>query len=402
MEVIDVSEEKKNIDPVFTSSVTDTEVHVFTEQAWQNYKKEEEERREYIHKKIFKIGSIALFLLVMFIFASIAWFTMSRESGTNGMSIKAQSDLYDIEVRGSYKENDTLITKMNIALYGSGSGAEAYVDGEQPDENYQYYQTTASKNKIIWRKTAQDAEHGHYEDGLEPNSGGKLEFWVVAKEAGTIDPVFVFNINGYHSVTHQEIQDGVTVDVVDYLYEIDSSLGSHVDVDSSLTSTVVSKKIAALSYIQGHILFFRDRDSDGYYSGFLGSGRSFKLSDVYPEEGGTLFSKGEKKPVVVYWKWANTFEQMIYDSSYSSYSPLLKDATSADRTAMYSYLAPANSTVFLGLTDSEISEKLAIVQSAGEGFAQAVLDLSDAYNDADQEIGDMVHYISIEMTVGDN
>lgn len=351
---------------------------------------------------LIKAFSMMLLASALLIFVGIAWFTMNKNIGTQGMGVTVPSELFEIEVQGDYKENDTLIDKMNTAIFGSGSGVDAYSDGMRVDIEHPYYQTTASKNKIIWRKAVQDAEHGHYDAGLEPNSGGKMEFWVVAKEAGTIDPVFCFDVNGFHAVTHSESQSGSIVDVVDDLFVIDSSLGDHSDVDPTLTPEMVNKKMAAQSFIRGHILFFRGRDSDGYYSGFLGADRKFRLSDVYPEAGGTTFTKGEKKKVTVYWKWANTFEQMIYDSSYSSYSPLLRDAVSADRTALYEYMLPSNSNMFLGLTDSQITEKLTTVRTSGEGYAQAVTDLSNAYNDADQEIGDMVHYIQIEMTVDDN
>ncbi|MBR6101715.1 MAG: hypothetical protein IKP95_04740 [Ruminococcus sp.] len=346
-------------------------------------------------RKLFKIGIVLFFLALMMILLTLSWFSSNRDVSAGGMGVKVQYGSYEIEVRGDNRENVALISDLNTAIN------ETYQDGDKIDEDNPYYQTSPSKDSIIWRKPALNTDNGHYEDGLEPNSSGKLEFWVVAKEAGVLDPEFTFNIRGFHAKTHTENQGESLVDVVDNLFEINSALETHSDVDATLTSELVAQKQEALSYIRGHILFFLEKDSDGYYSGFLGSDRSFKLSDYFTEEGGTTFTAGEKKKVTVYWKWANTFEQMIFDSTHSSYSPLLRDATSDDRTAVYSFLSPANSSVFDGLTSSAISEKLAVVQLNGSGFDQAVADLSDAYNDADQIIGDMIHYIMIEMTAGD-
>ncbi|MBQ9415624.1 MAG: hypothetical protein IJU20_02145 [Clostridia bacterium] len=356
--------------------------------------------KKLMQSKKMLISSIVSLCLSIFMLGtvSIAWFTMNREVGTSGMSMAISGMPFEIEVRGQYIENESDFGLVNDYISGTYGSDAVYENGEQPDENYQYFRATALKDKIIWRKETQDEAHGHYTDGLEPNSCGELKFWVVAKQAGFHDSTFVFDIKGYHAVTHIETQNGVSVEIVDDVYEINDSLGNYVTEDPTLTSSMVQKKKEALSYIQGHILFFRNKDENGYYSGFLGTDRSFKLSDVYTEENGTYFTLGEKKLVTVYWKWANTFEQMIYDSSYSSYSPILRNASSADRTALYSYMQPSNNSMFFGLTNSEITSDLSIVQTNGEGFLAAVTQLSNAYNDADQEIGDKVDYIIIEMT----
>ena len=357
------------------------------------------EKKKNQKKSLIKLGTMGVITLILFIFSSIAWFTMNKDVGMSGMSITTSGMPFEIEVRGQYIENESDFGVVNDYISGTYGSDAVYENGEQPDENYQYFRATALKDKIIWRKETQDEAHGHYTDGLEPNSCGELKFWVVAKQAGFHDPTFVFDIKGYHAVTHSETQNGVSVEIVDDVYEINDSLGNYVTEDPTLTSSMVQKKKEALSYIQGHILFFRNKDENGYYSGFLGTDRSFKLSDVYTEENGTYFTLGEKKIVTVYWKWANTFEQMIYDSSYSSYSPILRNASSADRTALYSYMQPSNNSMFFGLTNSEITSDLSIVQTNGEGFSAAVTQLSNAYNDADQEIGDKVDYILIEMTI---
>jgi len=357
----------------------------------------EDDKRKMRRNALIKMAAMALFVVVVLVFNSIAWFTMNRNVSNAGMGVQVADYPLVIEVRGSNAENKSLFTKANEALFGSGGAA--YQEGEQPDDTLQFFQATASKDKIIWEKTGNTAADGHYADGLEPDACGKLTFWVVAKEAGTFDPEFQFQIKGFHAVTHDVKEGANTVTIVDNLFEINEDLSDHSDVDATLTAALEAEKIQALGYVRGHILFFKARDDDGYYSGFLGTDRSFRLSDYYPDEGGTTFTKGEKKEITVYWKWANTLEQMIYDSSQSNYSPILKDASSTDRTALYTYFSPANNSMFDGLTTAEISGYLSDLQGNNEtAKSLARSKLSAAYNDADQEIGDMVNYILIEMT----
>ena len=362
----------------------------------QNRRRNDDNRK----KTIVKIAIMLFLLLFVLIFATIAWFSMNKNIGISGASISLKEEDFVIQVEGEYQENGTLFEKVNQVLFGNNA-TSIYGDGYQPAANTAVFQTSSTNDKVIWRKDALTSQNGHYESGIEPNSSGKLVFWVVAKEAGVIDPTFTFDIKGFHAVTHNEQQGTTSVEVVDHLFEINSDLIDHATTDPSLTSSVCAKKNAALGYANGHMLFFRELDENGYYSGFLGADRSFKLSDVYPEAGGTTFTANEAKQVVVYWKWANTFEQMVYDSNYPSYSPLMEDASSADMTSLYDYLSPSNSSVFYGLSNQQITSDLAIVQSNGSGYADAMTSLSDAYNDADQEIGDMVNYILIEMTVTD-
>lgn len=357
----------------------------------------EDEKRRMRRAALIKIAAMVLFIIIVLVFNSIAWLIVNKNVSNAGMGVQVADYPLVIEVRGSNAENKSLFTKANEALFGSGGAA--YQEGEQPDDTLQYFQATASKDKIIWEKTGNTAADGHYADGLEPDACGKLTFWVVAKEAGTFDPEFQFQIKGFHAVTHDVKEGANTITIVDNLFEINEDLSDHSNVDATLTTALEAEKIQALGYIRGHILFFKSQDSDGYYSGFLGADRSFRLSDYYPDEGGTTFTKGQKKEITVYWKWANTLEQMIYDSSQSNYSPILKDSTSADRTALYTYFLPTNSSMFYELTDAEVSGYVADLQGNDETKKSiARSKLSAAYNDADQEIGDMVNYILIEMT----
>lgn len=357
----------------------------------------EKEKKRMRQFSYVKIVLLLLFFISAIAFGSIAWFTMNKIGGVGGASVKVGDYPLLLEVHGDQAENKSLFSLVNAALFDPEDAG--YQEGEQPDEDLLEFQATPGKNRIIWEKTSRTANDGHHAEGLEPNSCGKLTFWIVAKEAGTFDPEFEFQIDGFHAVTHDEARGNTTVTIVDQLFEINEDLSDHSDVDDSLTASAEAEKIRALEYVRSHILFFRDKDANGYYSGFLGNSRSFRLSDIYPASGGTTFTKGEKKQVTIYWKWANTFEQMIYDASYTEYEPILALASSDDRTALLTYLQPSNSSMFFGLTDAQVTAYLAAVQGNDEDAAEEAIEaLSIAYNDADQEIGDMIQYILIEMT----
>ena len=117
-------------------------------------------------------------------------------------------------------------------------------------------------------------------------------------------------------------------------------------------------------------------------------------------------NEGQKYEVTVYWKWANTFEQMVLDEN-SPYkdNPLFPAANTTDRAAMFNYLSTTGSnSVFPGLTDSAISTNLNTVRS-GVNIGSSVTVVTKAYDGADQIIGNNLDYVLIEMTasqVGSN
>ena len=109
---------------------------------------------------------------------------------------------------------------------------------------------------------------------------------------------------------------------------------------------LIQTKKDALAYLKGHILFFSDYDeTNNYYSGFLGNARTISFTDCinpithqkYSSSGTVSVEQGQKYKVVLYWKWANTLEQMVLDqsSTYKDSTSLFSVNNSTDRTAMY-------------------------------------------------------------------
>ncbi len=366
--------------------------------------KEEKAKRK---KRLIKFGSMLALTVIILILTTIAWFTMNREVQSGSMAVKAGGSPFELEVRGidTYIENKDDFSKAD-------DDYEYGVDMETLDA----FQTSGQYEKIIWRKTASSpsgttADDGHYAKGLEPNSHGKLTFWVVPNDTGTLDIEFDFNIRGFIG-TFSDPEDEEDEPELTGLYEINDDLTVANSDGLIENASQLADKKAALEYIQGHILFFSDYNGT-YYSGFLGTGRSIRFGDCinpstsakYNAGSPVSVTKGQKYQVTIYWKWANTFEQMVFDeTSPKKDDPLFISTNTTDKTAIYSYLSATESSniknkVFKDLTVSAVTTDLGYVQNNTSGYADnAAKELTDAYNNADSFIGNNIDYIMIEMT----
>lgn len=385
MEVIDVSEEKKNIDPVFTSSVTDTEVHVFTEQAWQNYKKEEEERREYIHKKIFKIGSIALFLLVMFIFASIAWFTMSREVGSDGMSMTTVGDLFNIEPLGDpahagiyddASKNSTYVRdKLMSEAEKTGDIITWTITDDEAVTDSETGSTTVTKGKNLGNGPAEG-----YEGGISPGSSGEIQF--IIKPSVPVNAEFDFYVYSYSGGYDEYGDEDKTKIAI-----IDGTSGS-------------DERIAKL-LLNGHILLFKNIDENGKYSGLLEVDSEDDLKRIMEE------SYSSQTTVSIYWIWPETLAEIILDENNSAQRNNLRGkrniCNSTGKSEIISLfknkpewflLDPDNGTRSWASTfNPDVSDEN-VINTINSNYSL----YSSYYNEADQHIGTYVSYIFVDMT----
>ena len=365
-------------------------------------KAESEEERRKQKKRVIKLVLLLVLIALIIVFASIAWFAQNKSVSADTMAVGVSDGDFELEVQGTKIENKSDFSKAD----------ETYTEGEVQNNDENTRQTTGAQGKIMWRKAAN--ADGTYANGLEPNSHGTLTFWVVPKKSGDLDIEFELNIRGFHA-TYSEPEDPNDEPVLDKLFEIDDSLNGNaqnglIKANGDPDTELIQTKKDALEYIKGHILFFSDYDSStGYYSGFLGTGRSIRFGDCidpssdpkdkYSTGGAVSVTKGEKYQVTLYWKWANTLEQMVLDDN-----PMFVSTNTADRTAMFTYLSQIAdgvmvNKVFKDLTNSEITTNLGYIQDDTEGSVDsAIRTLTAAYNNADQVIGNNIDYVLIELT----
>ena len=370
-----------------------------------------EQRREELRlehennkKKLIKISSILIFISITLVFMTRSWFTMSREVEGSKAQMTGEALPFELEVRGDNIENDGDFSKAD----------SEYVYGENLNLTPTAYQTSGNHDSIIWRKTGSSADDGHYDNGLVPDSHGKLTFWVVPQSTGSLDISFEMKIRGYIATYAEPANDEDESELL-ALYEINDDLAITTQNKIKNNSELNDIK-EAIKYLRGHILFFTNYDSStGYYSGFCGTERKVDFGNCinpntgekYAVSGGAVsVTKGEKYPVTLYWKWANTFEQMVLDDdSPNKDSPLFAVGSSnADRLAVYTYLSNSTSNkVFVDLNRTSITTNLGYVKNNdATHFSNALKTLTDSYNNADSLIGENVDYFIIEMTANTN
>ena len=382
-----------------------TSVNETAQSPKQNNDVDEKEMKKRKKAALIKFGSLAVFAFIVWIFATIAWFSSNTSVSGSGMGVSVAPPPFELEVRGTSVENS-----------GDFSKADDYYSSGVDMETLDAFQTSGQYGKIIWRKTGANADDGHYSDGLVPNSHGKLSFWVVPNNTGTLDISFNFNIRGFIG-EYEEPENEDDDPILNDLLEITDSLTVANSGSLITDSADLNNKKAALEFIQGHILFFSDYNpTTHYYSGFLGTGRSIRFGDCINASGvkynagnAVSVTSGQKYPVTIYWKWANTFEQMVYDAdSPKKDNPLFGLSPNADRTAIFTYLNSTKNSdkmtnkVFKGLTNSDITTALYNVQNNTANIDSATHTLTDAYNNADSFIGNNIDYILIEMTASLN
>lgn len=345
-------------------------------------------------KSLIKLAVIGASITIVIIITTIAWFSMNKETGASGMSLKVAGAPFELEVRGDNIENSADFSKAD-ATYHNG----VVQTGLTPTT----YRTSGADNyeKIIWRKTGSLSAN----EGLEPDSHGALTFWVVPNETGTMNIEFTFNIRGFIG-TYTPAANENDEPTLDDLFEVTDTMT--VTAENGLKDADdLAKKQSALEFVKGHILFFADYDiTNNYFSGFLGTGKSIRFGDCinpasnpkakYNANSPVSVTAGQAYQITIYWKWANTFEQMVLDEN-SPYkdNPLFPASNTTDRALMYTYLGDTtHNKVFSGLAD--VSTPLGIVQS-GTNINSSLTALTNAYDGADQLIGNNLDYILIEM-----
>ena len=323
-----------------------------------------------------KTASMVIFALALLVFVGLAWFTMNENVGTNGMGVRASSNPFELEVRGTAIENSSVMTGYDPFMTEFSDGVRQTEGGLLVDK----YRTDNGHESIIWRK----GSLGPYSQGLMPGSSGTLTFYVIPNQTGVLDIDFLYHIRGFYAYYQGETLSEI-IEITDEL----------TDDPSEGISDADSKK-AAWHYSKGHILFFKDFE-DGYYSGFCGSD-AFHFEDFIEEDDKTV-TKDVPYEVTVHWIWVNDFVDMVaFSNSEFAESPLFSDGNTTDRGKMLDFLKDTtNNKVFHGLTSAQIAEDLAYIEANPTSDSARVTELTNAYDNADFEIGSNVNYILLEM-----
>ena len=169
--------------------------------------------------------------------------------------------------------------------------------------------------------------------GIRPGESGSFTFYVYDPGRTEFDFSYVL------TVTNNEFRPG------------DTNKGFYAD-------TTEAMREKALQHINAHLLFFREKNADGTYSGWIPGGQSEQVT-----------ATAQEQAVTVYWVWVPW-----YSDIFSAGSPMI---ASADRERIAAhYGAEHKADMFDG---GEVSE--------------------DGYNKADYIIGTTLRHMCFDLTV---
>lgn len=343
-------------DEVADKLVKEAEAHA--EEQIETIKEQKSKRK----KALIKFGSMAVLAAVVVVFATIAWFTMNRETTTSGMNVRSSTLPFELASTGAAPEE--YIRLFNMA-------DNEYDNGTKQGDTSEY--RTGEYGQIFWRLDTESNDT--YVNGFKPGAAGVFTFDIIPKDGRALTVNCKFNIRGFVGN-----------------YNDAGNLQSMTEITSSSPENA-SKE--AFNYINGHIVFFEHHhviNGKDVYSGFIGTdGLNVSIS------AGT-----SRETVTVYWKWVNTFDQMILKSTdHGNDIPLVADegkGVDEDRTALCEYINDNYSKIFAGLSSENQTAASTLTYQTAKTNSELMNALNDGYNSADQIIGVNLNYFLLELS----
>ena len=306
--------------------------------------------------KIAVLGALTAVIIVAVVILynrSLGWFVNNETVTGDGMGVKARSGLFEIEVTG----------QDQIFPYATGAPITEFISDQANGGYKKISSTSASEQSIVCKIQNEDPiEAGT--NSLAPGTHGVISFYIKP----TITRDFVFTI--------EPQKMGITYNTTTSEYEYVST-----------TST--------LNLLRGHILLFRNRSyADAnhtyfHYSNLIDSTFTYSTANNTPDSQGRYL-------VEIYWVWPRTFSQMVFtEDNAKLHSHSLFDA-GTNLNTMISYIEDNKNYFFKFVPDITSAEYATMMADFENAY---FVDLSEAYNNADQEMGDNVTYFALLMNV---
>lgn len=295
-------------------------------------------------------SSAVLLCLIIFVY-TFSWFTMNKNADVTGGDMKSVSLPFELKTEGTEGFLDSYLDSSYKRL-GADSGVLTTADGQSIQ-----WLVTKDKNANNYK----DSETNEDGTGIHPGSNGTLRFWIVPKEQQTIKVNYNLKITPYKKQ-----------------YPTDSDGKTDYDEEPSPVALGESDKNLA-NYVDSHILFFRHYDGK-YYSDMI--------DDNFEEEIKFTENDGELQPyeVTVYWVWPETLGNAVLENSSKGVICKTTDGTNE-------VLEKLNKNPGGFLKDYE-GGKL-----TQDDITKNYSRLSIQYNNADEDIGDYIMFLTAEMTV---
>lgn len=346
-----------------------------------------DDERKKRRSSLIKLLIMLVLSLVIWIFATIAWFAMNDTVGANG-----------IGVRAGYKGFELRVDDENESTQGAKIGYSLlYRFIPEAFRGSDYLETgLVGGDTIRWRMAGTD-------DKLRPGAQGELRFRIIPHGADIERLNYSLDIKCYTAVTTTATTAAQAAGGNAQTTTTAVTGAAAVVGLNEITPAQQAPKNGA-NYLDSHLMFFTDRtgqsESTYQYNGFIADIGNFTLTPTHITADGADYYEA-----VIYWIWPNTLGQIVLDSSDSGAAAYLgSDVVSIldqtgetnDRSDVTTYLK--NRDVFSGTGDySSLLDALngKLAQNYAVDFHTEYDALSGGYNSADQIIGKTVDYVSV-------
>ena len=336
-------------------------------------------------KKAVRSFFMALSALVVMVGFCIAWFVSNHRVNATGMNIEAaNAQDFQLASKGKRQEAEQKYLKNedsqnilnNGTAYLKNSDGKMITASDDTNNTEIYY---AGFTNLAWRLDDDVT--------LMPGASGSMTFYIIPRKENLTSANLTFTLKAYED-------------------------------DTKTGVVAVSKDNQLQNLVMGHILFFRNRDADGSYAGWIApdeNGSYLMANSEYSftvtPENKTTFEKDIPYPVTLYWVWPNYIRNYIYTNQNGS---LFTNPDSSDYQDLLKFLNKENfqnneaeqkySKIFYVKPDSGAAS--AKDSTSGNGnqinsnITDAVLnECNEAYNNADQYIGKNARYLYVDVTV---
>lgn len=336
-------------------------------------------------KKIARSLFMALSALVVMVGFSVAWFVSNHRVNATGMNIEAaNAQDFQLASKGKRQEAEQKYLKnedsQNILNNGTAylinSDGKMIAASDDTNNTEIYY---AGFTNLAWRLDDDVT--------LMPGASGSMTFYIIPRKENLTSANLTFTLKAYSD-------------------------------DKKTGLAVISKDNQLQNLVMGHILFFRNWEADGSYAGWIApdeNGSYLMANSEYSftvtPENKTTFEKDKPYRVTLYWVWPNYIRNYIYTNQNGS---LFTNPDSSDYKNLLKFLNKENfqnneaeqkySKIFYAKPDSGATS--AKDSTSGNGnqinsnITDAVLnECNEAYNNADQYIGENTRYLYVDVTV---
>lgn len=393
----------------------------------------EEVRNEYQKRKIkmMKISCMMIIVSIVLVFATRSWFTMSRDVQGTDANMTASDLPFEVAVSAPYTTNQPdYSTLINT----------------QFSYDITNHETGGSIGGIKCLMIDETADSSNPMRGMQPGSHGTITFKIKPKTTGTYNLHFDLSTVGYHAEFNVNESngallpeglktvtvDGETVPIFYALTEYAAMQADKVDELEAIASLTQDQQAElanaredstncpkAARFLQGHILFFESQNSSTtYYSDFIKPGIGFDRSFTFTSDdvAGTITESRQRElTITLYWIWPNTFGQIVLDNGnanlserdaamFNSVQPADPISGKTPRGEVSEYIASHSNLFFESSSDmfsdtTETAEtKIAAAIAGLSSNPDNIIPLSNAYNNADQIIGENVQILFAEIT----